>query len=58
MSDSYYQITESSELNWKNNDPKDTYLAMFWNFCIGSPQDVNICTVRSMTSLNLISHVC
>ena len=31
---------------------------MFWKFCVGLRHDVNIRTVRSMTSLNLILHVC
>ena len=30
---------------------------MFWNFCVEWRHDVNVCTVRSMTSHNLISHV-
>ena len=28
MSDSFYHLTESNELNWKNKGPKHTYLAM------------------------------
>ena len=35
MSDSFYHITESSELNEKNKGSKHTHLAMFWNFCVG-----------------------
>ena len=34
MSDSFYHITESCELN-KKKGPKHTHLAMFWNFCVG-----------------------
>ena len=35
MSDSFYQITESSELHLENKVPKHTCLAMVWNFRIG-----------------------
>ena len=35
MSDSFNQITESSDLNIKHMGPKLTHLAMFWNFCVG-----------------------
>ena len=55
MSDSFYHITKSSEL--KNKGPKHTHLAMFRKFCVGLLHDANIRTVRSVTSLNLISHV-
>ena len=58
MSDLFYHITESSELKYKNKDLKQTHLTMFWNFGVGWRHDVNICTVRSMTSRNLISHLC
>ena len=29
MSDSFYLITESIELNWKNKGPKHTHLTMY-----------------------------
>ena len=35
MSDSFYRVTEPSELNLENKDPKHTHLAMFWNFYVG-----------------------
>ena len=50
MSDSFYHINESSELNEKNERPKHTHMAMFWNFCIGRCNGVNLRTVRSMAS--------
>ena len=58
MLDSFYHINESSELNQKKKKRiQNTHLAMFWNFCVGWRHDVNIWTVRYMTSWNLISHV-
>ena len=50
MSDSFYHITESSELNLKIRVQNILILAMFWNLCVGLRHDVNVCTVRSMTS--------
>ena len=39
MSDSFYQITEPSELNKRNKVPKilisPCRSAIFWNFCVG-----------------------
>ena len=35
MSDSFYHMTESSELNLKNKGPKHTHLAMFLEFLVG-----------------------
>ena len=39
MSDSFYHITEPSEIELKNKGPKHTHFpcksAMFWNFCVG-----------------------
>ena len=48
ISDSFYHITESNELNKKkkNEGPKHTNLDMFSNFCVGLRLDVNIHTVR------------
>ena len=34
----------------KNRGLKHTHLAMFWNFCVGWHHDVNVSTVRSITS--------
>ena len=42
MSDSFYHITESIELNQENKGPKHTHLAMFWKFCVGWLHDVSI----------------
>ena len=49
MSDSFYDITELSELNWKIRIQNILCFAMFENFCVGWRHDVNIYTVRSMT---------
>ena len=50
MSDSFYHITESSELSLKKKGLKHIHVAMFWNFWLDCGHDVNICTVQSMTS--------
>ena len=55
MSDSFYHITESSELDKKNKIPiSPCRSAMFCNFCIG----IHRYRAMTMTSLNLYSHVC
>ena len=56
MSDSFYNWIKRIKL--KNKGTKHSFGHINWNFCVGWCLDVNICTVRSMTSWNLISHVC
>ena len=61
MSDSFYHIYESSD--WIKKKVQNILIspfrsATFKNFCVGWRHDVSICKVRSMTSWNLISHVC
>ena len=59
MSDSFYHITESSELNKKKHMVQNILIwpctsAMFWNFCLG----IHMYSASTMTSLNVISHMC
>ena len=59
MADSFYQITESSELHEKKRFQNillwPCKSAMCWNFCEGLHRYIVLCP---MMSLNLISHVC
>ena len=58
MSDFFYHITESSELN-KGIKVQNIFIwPCLWIFAQIDSLDVNIRTVRSMTSWNLIAHVC
>ena len=54
------QTHKNQGLFWKGlkyKVPKHFHLAMFWNFSVGWCHDVNIRTVQSMMSRNLISHM-
>ena len=42
MSDSFYHITELSELNWKKKGPKHSFGHVLEFFCVGWHQHVNI----------------
>ena len=57
MSDSFYHITELSELNWKRRVQNILIWPCFGNFHVVWRHDVNIYTVQYMTSWNLISNV-